>query len=81
MAFSHPLARVAKSWSGPQHDSPHRTLVVVTTLALDPANKRYKKKMVERLADAARVYVAANPREANGFLLINRMRDWGVDPN
>jgi hypothetical protein len=81
VAFSHPLARKAKAWPSPLQDQKQRTLVVVTTLALDPKSKRFKKKMVQRLADAAQAYIAANQQEANGFLLINRMRDWdALDP-
>jgi len=79
MTFSHPLARAAKAWSGPQHEKMQRTLVVVTTLALSPDSKRYKKKLVESLASAAADYVTANPREASGFILINRPRDWNPD--
>ncbi|WP_158814323.1 hypothetical protein [Methylocapsa sp. S129] len=55
-----------------------RTLIIVTTLALDPKSKQYKKKMVDRLASAAAEYVAANPEEASGFVLINRLRDWSA---
>jgi hypothetical protein len=81
MAFSHPLARAAKAFAGPHHDRTQRTLVVVTTLALDPTSKRYKKKLIAQLALAAQEYVVANPNEASGFILINRMRDWdtGLD--
>lgn len=79
MKFSHPLARAAKAWAGPQHDKMQRTLIIVTTLALDPKSKRYKKRMVERLALAAEEYLAANPTEATGFILINRPRDWDAD--
>jgi hypothetical protein len=79
MTFSHPLARAAKSWPGPQHNDNQRTPIVVTTLALDPESKRYKKKMVARLASAAQEYVDANSKDASGFILINRMRDWGAE--
>ena len=79
MTFSHPLARAAKVFAGPHHDRTQRTLVVVTTLELDPMSKRYKKKLIAKLALAAQEYVAANPNEATGFILINRMRDWDTN--
>jgi hypothetical protein len=74
MPFTHPLARAARAWPGPHRKL--RTLVIVTTLVLDPKSKRYKKGLVERLTVAADEYLVANPKEASGFILINRMRDW-----
>jgi hypothetical protein len=74
MPFTHPLARAAKAWAGPHRNQ--RTLVIITTLVLDPKGKRYRKALVEQLAIAAREYLAANPKDASGFILINRMRDW-----
>jgi hypothetical protein len=79
MKFTHPLARAAKAWDGLQNDKVQRTLVIITTLSLDPKSKRYKKKLVDRLAIAAQEYLAANPKEASGFVLINRRRDWDSD--
>jgi hypothetical protein len=80
MTFSHPLARAAKVFAGPHHDRTKQlTLVIVTTIALDPTSKRYKKKLAAQLALAAQEYVAANPNEASGFILINRMRDWDTN--
>jgi hypothetical protein len=77
MKFSHPLARGAKVWSAkPVKGRAERILVIVTTMALDPKSKRYKKPLVARLSDAALDYLAAHPKEANGFMLINRLRDW-----
>jgi hypothetical protein len=76
MSFTHPLARAAKAWAGPHRRQ--RTLVIVTTLVLDAKSKRYKKELVEQLTLAADEYLTANPKEASGFILINRMRDWGV---
>ena len=76
MSFTHPLARAAKAWAGPHRRQ--RTLVIVTTLALDAKSKRYKKELVEQLALAADEYLTANPKEASGFILINRMRDWNA---
>lgn len=76
MAFSHPLARGAKIWAEKTRDGKdHQVLVVVTTIALGPEVKGFKKRLVERLSRAAQEYVAASP-EATGFVLINRMRDW-----
>jgi hypothetical protein len=74
MPFTHPLARAAKAWAGPHRNQ--RTLVIITTLVLDPKSKRFKKALVEQLAIAADEYLVANPKEASGFILINRMRDW-----
>jgi hypothetical protein len=76
MSFTHPLARAAKAWAGPHRRQ--RTLVIVTTLALDAKSKRYKKELVEQLTLAADEYLTANPKEASGFILINRMRDWNA---
>ena len=76
MSFTHPLARAAKAWAGPHRRQ--RTLVIVTTLALDAKSKRYKKELVEQLTLAAAEYLTANPKEASGFIFINRMRDWNA---
>ena len=76
MSFTHPLARAAKAWAGPHRRQ--RTLVIVTTLALDAKSKRYKKELVEQLTLAADEYLTANPKEASGFIFINRMRDWNA---
>ena len=76
MAFSHPLARGAKVWTARAHDgSEQRVLVIVTTIALDPGEKGYKKSLVERLSRAARDYLA-DSNEAPSFLLMSRLRDW-----
>ena len=77
MKFSHPLARAARVWPVTiKDDSVQSILVVVTTLALEPESKRYKKNLVIRLSDAAREYLSANPALASGFVLMNRLRDW-----
>jgi hypothetical protein len=76
MPFTHPLARAAKAWAGPHRRQ--RTLVIVTTLVLDAKSKRYKKELVEQLTLAADEYLTANPKEAGGFIFINRMRDWNA---
>ena len=76
MEFSHPLARAAKVWPAKTRSGEaQRMLVVVTTLALDPKNRRYKKKMVGRLSRAAEKFVVESAETA-GFMLINRLRDW-----
>jgi hypothetical protein len=77
MAFAHPLARAAKIWTvRGVDDSEQRTLVIVTTIALDADRKGYKKSLVEKLARAARDYVAES-KEAGSYVLVNRLRDWG----
>jgi hypothetical protein len=74
--FSHPLARAARAWTAQQHDgSEQRVLVIVTTMELDPANKRYNKKLVEKLARAAWEYLAPSS-VANAFIIMNPMRQW-----
>jgi hypothetical protein len=57
--------------------SSQRLLVVVTTLALDSASKKFKEDKVGRLKEAAGEWVAENPLAADGFVLVNRFRDWG----
>jgi hypothetical protein len=77
MTFSHPLARAAKVWQAKTHDGgEQRLLVIVTTIPLDEKNKQYKKGLVERLSHAAQKYLT-DSSAANGFVLINRLRDWG----
>jgi len=77
MTFTHPLARAAKVWHAKTHDgAEQRMLVIVTTIPLDEKNKQYKKGLVERLSNAAQKYLA-DSSAANGFVLINRLRDWG----
>jgi hypothetical protein len=76
MAFVHPLARGAKVWTAKgQDDSEQRVLVIVTTIALDPNQKGYKKSLVEKLTRAAREHLAL-AKDAESFVLINRLRDW-----
>lgn len=55
--------------------SERHVLVIVTTLALDSENERYKKKLVDRLSDAATGYLAENAGITD-FILMNRMKDW-----
>ena len=50
-------------------------LVVITTLVLDPKSEDYKKKLVDRLSDAVSLHLTTAP-EADGFILLNRMREW-----
>ena len=76
MSFSHPLARAAKVWTAKAHDGgDQRVLVIITTIALDPGEKGYKKSLVERLSRAARDHLA-DSNEAASFMLMHRMRDW-----
>ena len=63
-------------WTAKAHDGgEQRVLVIVTTIALDPGEKGYKKSLVERLSRAARDHLA-DSNEAASFMLMNRMRDW-----
>ena len=76
MSFAHPLARKAKVWPLRSQDgSERRVLVVITTLVLDPKSEDYKKKLVDRLSDAVSLHLTTAP-EADGFILLNRMREW-----
>jgi hypothetical protein len=78
MSFSHPLARGAKVWTAKADDgSEQPILVIVTTIALEPKEKGYKKSLVERLSRAARDYLA-DSKEASTFMLVHRLRDWHV---
>ena len=78
MAFAHPLARAAKIWTARgADDSEQRVLVIVTTIPLDAEQKGYKKSLVEKLSRAARDHLAGS-KEAESFVLINRLRDWGA---
>lgn len=78
MAFAHPLARAAKIWTARgADDSEQRVLVIVTTIPLDAGQKGYKKSLVEKLSRAARDHLAGS-KEAELFVLINRLRDWGA---
>ncbi len=78
MAFAHPLARAAKIWTARgADDSEQRVLVIVTTIPLDAGQKGYKKSLVEKLSRAARDHLAGS-KEAESFVLINRLRDWGA---
>jgi hypothetical protein len=75
MTFSHPLARAAEAWpANTKLGKVRNMLVIVTTLALDPKSKSYKKKLVDRLSLAAEEYLAENSGEASGFILVNRVR-------
>jgi hypothetical protein len=76
MGFVHPLSRGAKVWTAIGHDdSEQRILVIVTTIALDSSQKGFKKSLVEKLSRAAREHLAES-KEAQAFVLINRLRDW-----
>jgi hypothetical protein len=77
MKFSHPLIRASGVWPAVMSDGKEqRMLVIITTLALDPATRQYKKTLVERLSAAAQEYLSSHPTEASGFVLINIARDW-----
>jgi hypothetical protein len=79
MSFSHPLARGAKVWTAKALDGlEQRVLVVVTTIPLEPAEKGYKKSLVERLSRAASEYLASS-EEAASYMLVHRLRDWNPE--
>ena len=81
MQFSHPLARGAKVWPSVLGDQmPKRLLVIVTTLELAADHKRFKKEKVDRLHEAATEWLTQYPTEAEGYLLMNRFKDWFPDP-
>ena len=74
--FKHPLARGACLRPAVSLDGTERQiLVIVTTLHLDPKREGYKKAFVEKLSRAAKEYLLHAPN-ANGFVLVNRLRDW-----
>jgi hypothetical protein len=78
MAFSHPLARGAKVWTARNGDEKEqRVLVIVTTIPLDSHHKGYKKALVDKLSRAAREHLAES-KDAEAFVLINRLRDWNA---
>jgi hypothetical protein len=74
--FRHPLARSACLRPAHSLDGTVRfILVIVTTLELDHRHNGYKKPFVDRLSRAAREHVARLPK-VEGFVLMNRPRDW-----
>ena len=79
MEFAHPLARAARVWTARgADDHEQRILVVVTTIPLEPGHKGYKKSLVEKLSRASQEYVVQS-KEADAYVLINRLRDWAPD--
>lgn len=56
-------------------DSEQRVLVIVTTVKLDPDERGYKKSLVDKLSRAARDHLEES-KEAESFMLLNRLRDW-----
>ena len=77
--FSHPLARAARIWQAERHDgSKERVLVIVTTMELDPKKKRYKAKLAEKLARAAKEYLAQSS-EATSFVILNPLSHWRTE--
>jgi hypothetical protein len=76
MTFSHPLARHAKVFTAETLDGQKRQiLAVVTTLELDPKDRRYKKELVHKLSAAAHDYLAKSDH-VKEFVLMNRPKDW-----
>ena len=79
-SFQHPLARDAKIWSSAGlAGQVQPILVIITSLELDPAHRRFNAKNVERLSAAARDWIQANAGEASDFLLMNRPKKWAGD--
>lgn len=61
------------------HDgTEQRLLVIVTTAELDPMSHKFKKKTVQRLSHAAQEYLA-DTAIADGFVMINRLKDGHAD--
>ena len=80
MNFTHPLARAAQVWpSMASTGQAQNLLVIVTTLELNPDSKRYKKDKVDRLSEAAVEWLSFHQDKAEGYILINRLRDWQAD--
>ena len=80
MSFSHPLARGAKVWSARlAGDILRNLLVVVTTLELDGGHKKYNKSKVDELTEAVQEWLSLNSAEADGYVMVNRFKDWHVD--
>ncbi len=80
MKFEHPLARGAQVWSCKLRDGrAENVLVIVTTIELNPEERRFNKRAVERLSRAAEEFLKSSD-EVNGFVLINRLRDWRGKP-
>ncbi len=76
MSFTHPLAKKAKVWPCVVADGgEQRVLVIITSLPLDSNDEHYKQKLVDRLSEAARSYLAESG-EAAGYMLMNRAKDW-----
>ena len=74
--FKHPLARAATTARLCGRDGAEQDcLVIVTTLALEPAAKGYSAKNVERLQAAAKEFLDENA-EIAGYALVNRPKDW-----
>jgi hypothetical protein len=55
--------------------SEHPVLVIVTTMEVDPSGRHYKKKLVEKLSQAAREHLAQSS-VASAFVILNPMRQW-----
>ena len=53
-------------------------LVIVTTMELDPKKKRYKAKPAEKLARAAKEYLAQSS-EATSFVIMNPLSYWRTE--
>ena len=74
--FTHPLARKATLARAHRRDgSQVNSLLIVTTLELDPEAKGYRAKNVERLHEAAREYLAQVPEIAS-YAVLARPKDW-----
>ncbi len=79
--FSHPLARGARAWTTTIDGQTRTLLVIVTTLELDKASSHYKTDLVARLSRAAEDHIVKAEGGIDGFILINRPRDWVAAPD
>jgi len=75
-AFKHPLARRATTATVRRREGGEQTILfIVTTLELDPGDKRFNPKNVNRLQHAAEAFLA-EAKQLSGYALVNRPKDW-----
>ena len=75
-AFKHPLARRATTATVRHREGGEQSILfIVTTLELDPAEKRFNQKNVNRLHNAAQAFLA-EAKEISGYAFVNRPKDW-----
>ncbi len=75
-AFKHPLARKASTAKVRLRDGAEETmLLILTTMELDESSKRFSRKNVERLHDAAKAFLA-DAQGLAGYAIVNRPKEW-----